>query len=298
MVDRKTIKKIAFLSSVVVLLMVLVGVVHHFESRSIGYGSTMDSVPHRRSKNQCCSNINREGLDRLNAYGSGLINFRDFKARFEDKPEKVHVINLYPDEVYYYKDRPLKWYGLGFTKETLGNDAYKRKPFNGFFKPILRFLYGDPAVHDLSNLQTEEQIIQEMGHTYFMPLKNNREWLFHQEFMDDLIRHFESLPQDAVVYFHCFHGKGRTTTFMILYDIYRNYKKVSLQDIVNRHFCLGREDVFNTVVYAKGTWPKEALNARKNLVERFYTYMHDPLGYGRQTWTQWRKSKGFTEIKI
>ena len=37
-------------------------------------------------------------------------------------------------------------------------------------------------------------------------------------------------------HFHCKEGIGRTTTFMIMYDIMKNYKEVSLNDIIKRQY--------------------------------------------------------------
>lgn len=292
--SKRVIIRGVVLACVVGLIALTIGIYVHYENRSIGYGSTLESVSLKRKKNDCCKDINPEGLVALNSYGSGLINYHDFKSRFKDNRDKIYVVNLFPEDIYYYNDRCLKWYGLGYTQSTLGNNAYAKKPIRGFFKPILRFFYGYPPVDDLKSLKTEEQIIHEMGGHYFMPLRDNTNWLNSQGYLEETIQFFESLPNDAIVYFHCFHGKGRTTTFMILYDIFRNHKKVPLIDIVNRHYCLGREDVFNTVVYVAGSWSEAALLARKKLVEHFYEFMNDPKGYHHQSWAQWNASKGYT----
>ena len=57
-----------------------------------------------------------------------------------------------------------------------------------------------------------------------MPLKDHDQWLNDLSYMDDLVAFFENLPEDAIVYFHCIHGKGRTTTFLTLFDIFKNAK--------------------------------------------------------------------------
>jgi protein tyrosine phosphatase len=228
-------------------------------------------------------------LAELNAHASGLINFNDIHKIMKGSQKNIYVINLLHDDLYYYKGRCLRWYGLGFTSQTLGTSFFQGRQWKSAYKSLLRLIYGTPPIHDKSQLQIERNIVHDLGWHYYLPLKDNEEWLFQQYFMPDLIKLFESLPVDAEVYIHCAHGRGRTTTILVMYDIFRNGKNVSLKDIVNRHYCLGREDVFDTAVWEQGTWTKKALVARKELVERFYAYMTAPDGYPHQSWDQWNK---------
>lgn len=271
------------------------------ESKSVNFGSTNDSIPRKRLKEECCKTINNEGLADLNAYGSGIIYFQDFKTYFKDKltthnqtketKNTIYVVNLLTDEMYYYKDRCLRWYGLGYTNKDLGEHIFARKLFKSAYKSILRLFYGTPPVNEPSKLQTERQIVESLGGNYYIPFKGNDDWLGNQNYIDDIINYFESLPKGAELYVHCAHGRGRTTTFLVMYDIFRNGKKVPLNDITNRHFCLGRENVLNTKLWAQGTWTQEALDARKDLIERFYAYMTTPQGYGYQSWSEWMNSQ-------
>jgi hypothetical protein len=268
------------------------------ESRSPCFGRSSDPIPSKRLKHPCCSTINTTGLAELKAYGSGLIDFPSFKQLFKGKMEKVYVINLLNSEPYYYQDRCLRWYGMGFSDDDLGQLFFSHKPLKRTYKGLIRTVFGTPPIHDPSQLQTEEKIVRELGGTYYLPLKNNPGWLGNQTFMEDLIRFFELLPRDAHLYVHCFHGRGRTTIFLVLYDVFRNSKSVSLEDISLRHYCLGRENVLDNEHWIDGSWTQEALDARQDLIQRFYTYMNDPKGYGVQTWTQWNQEKKIRHVAI
>ncbi|MDI9217757.1 GxGYxYP domain-containing protein [Clostridium tertium] len=61
---------------------------------------------------------------------------------------------------------------------------------------------------------------------------------------DDMVDYFidfvSKLPNDTWLHFHCKAGIGRTTTFMIMYDIMKNYKDVSLNDIIKRQVVLSK----------------------------------------------------------
>src|SRR5947207_6502532 len=54
------------------------------------------------------------------------------------------------------------------------------------------------------------------------------------EAVDRFIVAVRALPENAWAHFHCEAGLGRTTTFMVLYDMLRNATRVSLEDIVRR----------------------------------------------------------------
>ncbi len=45
-------------------------------------------------------------------------------------------------------------------------------------------------------------------------------------------------PKDSWLHFHCKEGIGRTTTFLIMYDIMKNHKDVNLNDIIKRQVLL------------------------------------------------------------
>ncbi|MBO0695089.1 MAG: hypothetical protein J2P56_03205, partial [Verrucomicrobia bacterium] len=64
----------------------------------------------------------------------------------------------------------------------------------------------------------------------------------HTRPLDDAVDRFilavRALPENAWAHFHCEAGLGRTTTFMVLYDMLRNATRVSLEDIVRRQAIL------------------------------------------------------------
>lgn len=294
--SKFNIKKIFILSSTLIIALVIsiFSISVYNDDISLNFGSTNDPIPKKRLKNDCCRKINPQGLAELKAYGSGTIYFPDFRKYLSEKTKsgeikKLFVVNLLSDEIYYYKDRCLRWYGLHYKKNRLGEFLFTHKPYKTIHTKFIRLIYGTPPVHDISQLQTERQIIQELGGHYYDPFKNKKNWLGNSNFIEGMIQFFESIPKDAHLYIHCVHGRGRTTTFLVFYDIFKNAKTVPLKDITDRHYCLGREDVLNTELWAKGTWTQSALNARKELVTRFYNFMADPKGYGYQSWPEWNQ---------
>jgi hypothetical protein len=98
-----------------------------------------------------------------------------------------------------------------------------------------------------------------------------------------------ALPENAWAHFHCEAGLGRTTTFMVLYDMLRNATRVSLEDIVCRQKLLGYNyDVLHPA--GPGNWKAPYIEDRIAFVRAFYGYARANPNGGPQLWSEWLKS--------
>ncbi len=61
-----------------------------------------------------------------------------------------------------------------------------------------------------------------------------------EDMVNCFIKFVKNQPKDSWLHFHCEAGIGRTTTFMIMYDIMKNYNDVSLNDIITRQILLSK----------------------------------------------------------
>ena len=99
------------------------------------------------------------------------------------------------------------------------------------------------------------------------------------------------MPADGWAHFHCRAGKGRTTTFMVLYDMLRNARSVSLGDIVNRQSALaGDYDLLK--LDAEAGWKAAVFADRAAFVRAFYRYARANPGGQPQLWSEWLRSQG------
>ena len=99
------------------------------------------------------------------------------------------------------------------------------------------------------------------------------------------------MPADGWAHFHCRAGKGRTTTFLALYDMLHNARAVALDDIINRQSLLaGDYDLFKPE--AGGGWKAAVFEDRAAFVRAFYEYARANPGGQPQLWTQWLKAGG------
>jgi hypothetical protein len=231
------------------------------------------------------------GLRELKCSASGRLSKTKIEKYFKRLPSKVYVVDVRAEEDLYVNGISASWLGIRYLDGQLEDRLYKKR----FWKmPVQQAKWGWRRLVNLKTLKTpevqqlqkEEQFLRNLGHEYYC-FAGQRHMVHSNEMIQMFINFLEGLPQDAWLHFHCATGRGRSTTFMILYDIYRNAKKVPLEDIILRQHLLGGENVLDVALRPKGTWTKDSLLKRKALVERFYAYMTDPQGYGHQSWVNW-----------
>ncbi|KZL91752.1 effector protein hopD2 [Clostridium magnum DSM 2767] len=59
---------------------------------------------------------------------------------------------------------------------------------------------------------------------------------------DYFVESVKSQPKNSWLHFHCKHGIGRTNTFMIMYDMIKNYREIGDDDIIKRQVALADFD--------------------------------------------------------
>jgi protein tyrosine phosphatase (PTP) superfamily phosphohydrolase (DUF442 family) len=141
----------------------------------------------------------------------------------------------------------------------------------------------------VSSCTTEEQVVRAAGAAYVrIPVSDHARPT--DEEVDRFVASVRELPAGGWVHFHCRAGKGRTTTFMALYDMLRNAQRVSLQSIVGRQSLLiGDYDLLSKTADAG---PRAGVAAdRAAFVRAFYEYAKANPGGRPQIWTEWLKTQ-------
>lgn len=104
------------------------------------------------------------------------------------------------------------------------------------------------------------------------------------EAVDDFLAMIKNLNSDTWIHFHCAAGRGRSTTFIVMYDMLKNAKDVSFDDIVLRHSLLGGKDLMKPP--AQDLWKYPYLVERQKFLKEFYQYSKE-ADFRALTWTAW-----------
>lgn len=102
---------------------------------------------------------------------------------------------------------------------------------------------------------------------------------------DDMIDYFieciKTKMQNSWLHFHCKAGIGRTTTFMIMYDIIKNYKSVNVEDIIIRQLALANFDDSEIKSFES--------ERRINFFNKFYNYCKMNGDNFQTKWSEFNK---------
>ena len=134
----------------------------------------------------------------------------------------------------------------------------------------------------------ERDVVQRAGASYVRITVTD-----HTRPLDDEVDRFvlavRALSENAWAHFHCEAGLGRTTTFMVLFDILRNANRVSLDDLVGRQKILSNGyDVLQP--NEPGNWKAPYAAERAAFVRAFYEYARANPNGRPQLWSEWLKS--------
>ncbi|MBR4382335.1 MAG: protein tyrosine phosphatase, partial [Selenomonadaceae bacterium] len=164
--------------------------------------------------------------------------------------------------------------GVETTFEPLGN-ADKQ-----IFKPVTII----PRV-----VQTEREACEQLGIEYKRFAAADMQFPA-PEIVDEFILFVATLPENSWLHFHCQAGHGRTTTFLVMYDIMRN-PELSLEEICRRQYLLGGS---NLLLESEGD-DFYAVNSRDRAkkIRLFYEFVQGTRA--EQIGLQW--SEWLTEVK-
>lgn len=247
----------------------------------------------------------RQGLDTLRASASGQPSVAALSTIYDkihkrEPDAKIFIVDLRQESHGYANSLPVSWYtehnaanagkttaeveadeverlknlrGVDTTFEPLGN-ADKQA-----FKPITII----PRV-----IQTERTASEMAGFEYVRFAAADMQFPA-PEIVDDFITFVVNLPENAWLHFHCQAGHGRTTTFLVMYDIMKN-PDVSLEDICKRQYLLGGS---NLLLEPEGDdWYSRMARDRAKKIRLFYDFTQgtraEQIGL---SWSEWLEVK-------
>ena len=103
--------------------------------------------------------------------------------------------------------------------------------------------------------------------------------------VDQFVKLVRKLPEKQWLYFHCRGGSGRTTSFMAMYDMMRNAKTVSFDEIISRQELIGGKNLTKLPKESDYKYPFAV--ERLELLKKFYEYAKSSDADFSVDWSEW-----------
>ena len=232
---------------------------------------------------------NREGLKNLNCSASGQPSLEGLKIIFEKikniSPEsEIFLIDLRQESHGFADNFPVSWY----VEKNQGNyfkgyeEDYELEQLQSLRGNLTEFV--PLGNHDKKYLKkikfspqktlTEREAATFAGFKYFRFAA--ADMLFPApQVVDEFLNFVQNLPKNSWLHFHCQAGHGRTTTFLVFYDILKN-PQLSLEEICKRQYYLGGSNLLQKS--SGNDWYAWAHNDRAEKIKIFYKFVHESKG--------------------
>ena len=244
------------------------------------------------------ADISTLGLKDLNISGSHEFSDLELKAIHMENPIITVVVDLRQETHFFVDGNAVTFFSLhdwgnkGLSDRQI---LYNEKIFFEFLKKeslliIQERYYEDPKNTEPSfmtfkhpTILSEKELVKNHGLFYIRLFVTDGMPPEHIQ-VDRFIEFVKTLPPRTGLYFHCRDGKGRTTTFMALYDMMHNAKNVSFEDIIKRQFYLGGVDLSNI---DKSGFNPDLNQQRLNFLRQFYAYAKENMDDFSTLWSHY-----------
>lgn len=232
-------------------------------------------------------NLNLKGLDTLNSSGSQQFSPENLSLMVNEIKSNlpITIVDLRQESHGFINEYPVSWKneknnanaGLS-RKEVIHNEINK---LNNIPIGVPLKFFNHPELNVVpKEVFSENQLVKSNSMSYVrIPVTDGK--LPTDDMVDYFIEYINSMPKNTWLHFHCKQGIGRTTTFMIMYDIAKNYKNATLDEIIQRQLALS-----GLKEHSIASFPtKERLDFFTN----FYNYIQEQDGNFKTTWSDWLK---------
>ncbi|BCZ46309.1 exported protein [Clostridium gelidum] len=233
-------------------------------------------------------NLTLSGLDTLNI--SGSQQFSEFNLPLVinsiETSLPITVIDLRQESHGFINGYPVSFANakndanIGLTKEQVLLDENSKLNNIKLNVPITFYNHDNITIVP-TEVNNENQLVNSKSLSYIrIPVTDGKIPT------DDMVDYFVDLvklqPTSIWFHFHCKEGIGRTTTFMIMYDMIKNSKEVMADDIIKRQLLLANfneDDI-------KSFYNDE----RVIFLENFYKYSKEASNNFNIKWSDWKKT--------
>ncbi|MGN0144095.1 MAG: protein tyrosine phosphatase, partial [Clostridium sp.] len=178
-------------------------------------------------------NINTKNLETLNISGSQQFSKGNFPILIKaiDTNLPIIIFDLRQESHGFINDYAISYEGIrnaankGLTNEQI---LKKEKEQLNSIKLNVPITIADDSTETIipESVTDEHSLVTENNMKYIRIFATDEE-LPDSAVIDDFVRNINEIKNENRIHFHCKEGIGRTTTFMIFYDMMKNYDSVS-----------------------------------------------------------------------
>ena len=244
-----------------------------------------------------------KGIEDLHASASAQFSESELKKLQSELPGKhIWLVDLRGESHGFVNGLAVSWYGyrnldnqgLSLDDITKVESQQLQLPQSVEISHILKKIGGEikelkPEQVTIQRIENEQALASRLGMQYVrIPVVDRHPPT--PESVDRFVDLVRSLNKEDWLHLHCRAGKGRTTTFMVLYDILLNGKEVGVEDIIKRHAVFGPKDLRKLPNKPDNVWKLEPAKQRLAFIRDFYRYRNSD-SFDNQSWQQWQQSK-------
>lgn len=145
--------------------------------------------------------------------------------------------------------------------EVLVNRIVEKDKKNGWYSAV------KPEFVVINNVTTEEELAKKNGFEYKRFIIQDHAKPTEEQ-LENIVNFIKKLPADQKIYVHCAAGKGRTTTFLTIYDIIKNGKNISLEKILERQYKAGGSRLGK--IDEEEEWREKQAKEKLEMIKEFY----------------------------
>ncbi len=139
---------------------------------------------------------------------------------------------------------------------------------------------------DRPQIMSERELVESVERARYHRLGTTDHCRPGRQDVDSFLELVRTLPEGAGIHIHCKGGRGRTTTYAIMYDMLANARDVSASDIIERQSVLGHH---YQMLNPNSARFKVALQQdRMEFLLSFYEYAKQNPGGKPLLWSEWR----------
>ena len=241
-------------------------------------------------------NLNLNGLNTLNISGSQQFSKYNLPLVINsiETSLPIVVIDLRQESHGFINGIPVSWANaendanIGLTRDQVLLDE-KSKLNSIILNVPITFYNNSNIIIVPTKVENENKLLNSKLLSYIrIPVTSGEEIRVEiptEDMVDYFVELVRSQPKNTWLHFHCKHGIGRTTIFMIMYDMIKNSKEVIVDDIIVRQLLLANFDE---------NYTKYFYNDKNNIfLENFYKYCKMIDNNFTIKWSDWGKNSQY-----